>query len=110
MPASTTRPRSASSAARPCSSAGSSPGSTTRHLAPATMTVVFSMYMSLVATSTPGTSSRRRLLWLGMNTTLYDRVMSSQTRAERYAEAYLAAHKDFVKLIGSLSDQQWRLV
>ena len=33
-----------------------------------------------------------------------------QTRAERYAEAYLAAHNDFVKLIGSLSDQQWRLV
>ena len=36
--------------------------------------------------------------------------MGSQTRAERYAEAYLAAHQDFVKLIGSLSDQQWRLV
>lgn len=36
--------------------------------------------------------------------------MGSQTRAESYAEAYLAAHKDFVKLIGSLSDEQWRLV
>jgi len=36
--------------------------------------------------------------------------MASQTRAEKYAETYLSAHKDFVKLIGSLSDQQWRLV
>lgn len=36
--------------------------------------------------------------------------MGSQTRAERYADTYLAAHQDFVKLIGALSDQQWRIV
>ena len=35
--------------------------------------------------------------------------MAAETRAGRYADEFLAAHRDFVALIESLSDDQWRL-
>ena len=35
--------------------------------------------------------------------------MSESSRTTKYAEDYLAAHREFEKLIESLSDAQWRL-
>jgi hypothetical protein len=36
--------------------------------------------------------------------------MSVQTRAARFAEEFVAANREFMELVGSLSDEQWRLV
>lgn len=32
------------------------------------------------------------------------------TRAARYADDFVAAHQEFIDLIGSLSDEQWRVI